>query len=101
MDPTCKQGAVQAGGGSVMEWGGCSWRDIGLLKRLHTTLTGSICLSSLSDHRHLSMSIVHSDGNGKFQQDHVIPHTPRMLQRGSRSTFLNLDTSDGPPNPQT
>ncbi|GFT58415.1 transposable element Tcb2 transposase [Trichonephila clavipes] len=29
MDPTCQQGTVQAGGGPVMVWGLCSWRDMG------------------------------------------------------------------------
>ena len=40
MDPTCQQGTVQAGGGSVMVCGVCSLRDIGPLIRLDTTLTG-------------------------------------------------------------
>ncbi|GFV46033.1 HTH_Tnp_Tc3_2 domain-containing protein [Trichonephila clavipes] len=34
MDLTCQQGTVQAGGGSVMIWGMCSWRDMGALIRL-------------------------------------------------------------------
>ncbi|GFX71597.1 uncharacterized protein TNCV_2695851 [Trichonephila clavipes] len=34
-------GTVQAGGGSVIVWGVCSWRDMGPLIRLNTTLTGA------------------------------------------------------------
>ncbi|GFX04366.1 DUF1758 domain-containing protein [Trichonephila clavipes] len=41
MDPTCQQETVQAGGGFVMVWGVCSWRDMGPLIRLDTTLTGT------------------------------------------------------------
>ncbi|GBN80718.1 Transposable element Tcb2 transposase [Araneus ventricosus] len=41
MDPTCQQWTVQAGGGSVMVWGVCSWRDMGPLIRLYATLTGT------------------------------------------------------------
>ncbi|GFX89249.1 HTH_Tnp_Tc3_2 domain-containing protein [Trichonephila clavipes] len=37
MDPTCQQGIVLAGGGSVMVWGVCSWRDMGSLIRLDKT----------------------------------------------------------------
>ncbi|GFU64376.1 uncharacterized protein TNCV_3947431 [Trichonephila clavipes] len=40
MDPTCQQGTVQAGGGSGMVWVVCSWRDLGPLIHLDTTLTG-------------------------------------------------------------
>ncbi|GFW11557.1 uncharacterized protein TNCV_3810761 [Trichonephila clavipes] len=40
MDPTCQQGTFQAGGGSVMVWGVCSWRDMEPLICLDTTLTG-------------------------------------------------------------
>ncbi|GFW69660.1 uncharacterized protein TNCV_490041 [Trichonephila clavipes] len=43
MDPTCQQGTVQAGGGSVRVWGACSWRDMGSLIHLDTTLTGIGC----------------------------------------------------------
>ncbi|GFX79039.1 transposable element Tcb2 transposase [Trichonephila clavipes] len=39
MDSTCQQGTVQAGGGSLMVWGLCSWRDIGCLICLDMTLT--------------------------------------------------------------
>ncbi|GFT67647.1 hypothetical protein TNCV_2361991 [Trichonephila clavipes] len=41
MDLTCPQGTVQAGGGSGILWGVCSWRDMGSLIRLDTTLTGT------------------------------------------------------------
>ena len=81
MDPTCQQGTVQAGGGSVMVWGVCSWRDMGPLIRLDTTLTGDRYVSILSDHLHPFMSIVHSDGLGQFQQDNATPHTSRIVTK--------------------
>ncbi|GBM27644.1 hypothetical protein AVEN_49950-1 [Araneus ventricosus] len=57
-----------------MVWDECSWRDMGPLIRLETTLTGDRYLSTLSDHLHSFMSIVHSDGLGQFQQDSATPH---------------------------
>lgn len=78
VDPTCQQGTVQAGGGSVMVWGVCSWHDMGPLIRLNTTLTGDRYVSILSDHLHSFMSIVHSDGLGEFQKDNATPHTSRI-----------------------
>ncbi|GFU90770.1 DDE_3 domain-containing protein [Trichonephila clavipes] len=78
MDPTCQQGTVQAGGGSVMVWGECSWRDMEPLIRLNTTLTSDRYVSILSDYLHLLLSIVHSDGLGEFQRDNATPHTSRI-----------------------
>ncbi|GFV28440.1 hypothetical protein TNCV_3983911 [Trichonephila clavipes] len=40
MDPTCQQGIVQAGGVSVMVWDVCSWRDMGPMILLDSTLIG-------------------------------------------------------------
>ncbi|GFX23587.1 transposable element Tcb2 transposase [Trichonephila clavipes] len=65
-DPTCQQGTVQAGGGSVIVWGLCSWRDMEPLIHLDMTLIGDRYVSILSDHLHLFMSIVHSDGLWEF-----------------------------------
>ncbi|GFT12213.1 transposable element Tcb2 transposase [Trichonephila clavipes] len=85
MDPTCQQGTVQAGGGSVMVWGVFIWRDMGPLIRPHTTLAGDRYVSILSDHLHPFISIVqkknqhvHSDGLEEFQQDNATPHTSRI-----------------------
>ncbi|GBM29387.1 hypothetical protein AVEN_253909-1 [Araneus ventricosus] len=48
--PVCQQGTVQFGGASVIVWDVCSWRDMGPLIRLETTLTGDMYLSILYDH---------------------------------------------------
>ncbi|GFW01882.1 transposable element Tcb2 transposase [Trichonephila clavipes] len=77
MDPTCLQGIVQAGGGSVMVWGVCSWRYIPLM-HLDVTLTGDRYVSILSDHLHPLMSTVHAHGLGELQQDNATPHTSRI-----------------------
>ncbi|GFU83578.1 transposable element Tcb2 transposase [Trichonephila clavipes] len=77
MDPTCQQGTVQAGGGSVMVWSVCIWRDMGPLIRLDTTLKGDRYVSILSDHLHQFIFIVHSDGLREFHQENVTPHTTR------------------------
>ncbi|GFX04945.1 uncharacterized protein TNCV_2249281 [Trichonephila clavipes] len=53
MDPYMN---VQAGGDFVMIWGVCSWRDMGPLIRLDTTMTGERYVSILSDH-HTSIHI--------------------------------------------
>ncbi|GFV83888.1 uncharacterized protein TNCV_387961 [Trichonephila clavipes] len=74
---------------------------MGPLICLHTTLTGDRYVSMLSDHLHSFMSIVHSDGLVEFQQKMRHPTRPELLQTGSRSTLLNLDTFAGNQNPQT
>ncbi|GBN39918.1 hypothetical protein AVEN_112575-1 [Araneus ventricosus] len=56
-----------------MLWDVCSWRDMGPLIRLETTLTGDRYLSILYDHLHSFKSIVHSDGLGQFQKDNATP----------------------------
>ncbi|GBM59773.1 hypothetical protein AVEN_6650-1 [Araneus ventricosus] len=67
--PFPKEGNVQSGGTSVMIWHECSWRDMGSLIRLDTTLIGDRYLKSCPYHLHSFMSTVHSDGLGQFQQD--------------------------------
>ncbi|GFT15000.1 uncharacterized protein TNCV_4315871 [Trichonephila clavipes] len=73
---------------------------MGPLMHLDTTLIGDKYVGILSDHLHLFMSIVHSDGLGEFQQDNATPTRREFLQSGSRRTLLNLDTSAGHQNPQ-
>ncbi|GBM95790.1 hypothetical protein AVEN_90597-1 [Araneus ventricosus] len=64
-----------------MVWDVCSWRDMGPLICLETTLTVDRYLSNLSDHLHSFMSIVHSDGLGQFQKDKATPHTSRVATK--------------------
>ncbi|GBM50521.1 hypothetical protein AVEN_160743-1 [Araneus ventricosus] len=74
-------GTLQSVGASVMVWDVCSWRDMGPLIRLETTLKGDRYLSILSDRLHSFMSIVHSDGLGQFQQDNGTPHASRVTTK--------------------
>ncbi|GFX68746.1 transposable element Tcb2 transposase [Trichonephila clavipes] len=101
MNPTCPQGTVEDGGGSVMKWSVCSWRDMRPLIRLDTTLTDDRYIRILSDQLHPFMSIVHSDLLVEFQQVNATPTCPELLQSGSNSTLLNLDTSAGHQKSQT
>ena len=39
MDPSCQQGTVQAGGGSILVWSVFSWYGLGPLVRLNTPFT--------------------------------------------------------------
>jgi hypothetical protein len=64
IDIACQQGTFQAGGGSLMVWGMCSYSYMGPLIHLDTTLTGNTYVRILADHLHPFMSIVHSDGLG-------------------------------------
>ncbi|GBO20821.1 hypothetical protein AVEN_263987-1 [Araneus ventricosus] len=64
-----------------MVWNVCSWRDMGPLIRLETTVTGDRYLSILSDHLHSFMSIVHSDGLGQFQQNNATLHASRVATK--------------------
>jgi len=43
------------------------------------TPTGDMYICILTVHLHLFMSIVNSNGLGKFQKDNVIPHTSRIV----------------------
>ncbi|GFV49392.1 transposable element Tcb2 transposase [Trichonephila clavipes] len=79
---TYQQRTAQSGGGSVMVWGVCSWRNMVPLTRLDTTLTGNRYVSILYDILHPFMSIVHSDGIGEFHQESVTPHTSRIGTEG-------------------
>ncbi|GBM78532.1 hypothetical protein AVEN_244615-1 [Araneus ventricosus] len=65
-----------------MVWDVCSWRDMGPLIHLETTLTGDRYLSILPDHLHSFMSILNFDGLGQFQQDNATPHTSRVATKG-------------------
>ncbi|GBN33873.1 hypothetical protein AVEN_211818-1 [Araneus ventricosus] len=77
-----QQVTVRSGGASVMVWDMYSWRDMVPLIRLETTKTGDRYLSILSDHLHLFMSIVQSDGLGRFQQDNATtPHVSRVATK--------------------
>ncbi|GFS73608.1 transposable element Tcb2 transposase [Trichonephila clavipes] len=78
MGLTSQQGTVQAGVGSVRVWGMCSWRRIGPLIRLDTTLKGDRYVSILSYHQNPFMSIVHSDRLGEFQQENATSYTSRI-----------------------
>ncbi|GBL95790.1 hypothetical protein AVEN_715-1 [Araneus ventricosus] len=97
IDPVRQQGTVQSGGASVTVWDVCSWRDMGPLIRLETTLTGD---------RNLSITYTHScplcipmdwDNSSRTMR---LPTRRELLPSGSRNTLLTLDTSIGHLNPQ-
>ena len=102
MDPACQQGTVQAGGGSVMVWGVCSWSDMGLLIRLDTTLTGDMYATYPS----YLITCIHScplcipmdSGNCSRAMQHLTH--PELLQSGSRNCLLSLNTFAGHHTPQ-
>ncbi|GFV77988.1 uncharacterized protein TNCV_1421 [Trichonephila clavipes] len=80
-----------------MVWGMFSWSDMVSLIRLETTLTGGRYVSILSDHLNPFMSIVHFNTDlGNFSKTMRNPTSQKLLQSGSRSTLLNLDTSTVP-----
>ncbi|GFW81717.1 transposable element Tcb2 transposase [Trichonephila clavipes] len=79
MDLTCQQGTVQAGGGSVMVWGVCSWRDMGSLIRPDTTLTGDRYEHS-SEFRHFRLPPKSPDMN-------IIEYIWDVLQRAVQKRF--------------
>ncbi|GBL99254.1 hypothetical protein AVEN_116467-1 [Araneus ventricosus] len=83
-----------------MVWDVCSWRDMGPLICLETTLAGHMYLSILSDHLHSFMSIVHSDVLGQFQQDNATLHASRVAAKWLQEHSSDLDTSIGHLTPQ-
>ncbi|GFW80697.1 transposable element Tcb1 transposase [Trichonephila clavipes] len=68
---------VQAGGGSVMVWVVCSWRDMGLPIRLDTTLTGD---SRTMRHPHTSRVATEWLQEHSFEFRHFLwpPKSPDM-----------------------
>ncbi|GBN02935.1 hypothetical protein AVEN_113344-1 [Araneus ventricosus] len=96
-DPVCQQGTVQSGGAALMVWDVCSWRDMGPLIRLETTLTGDRYLSILSDHLLSFMCIVHSDGLGQFQQDNATPHVSRVATKWLQKHSSDFRHTHWPP----
>ncbi|GBO39337.1 hypothetical protein AVEN_203376-1 [Araneus ventricosus] len=54
---------------------------MGPLIRLETTRIGDRYLSTLSDHLHSFMPIVHSNGLGQFQQDNTTPYASRVATK--------------------
>ncbi|GFX51342.1 transposable element Tcb2 transposase [Trichonephila clavipes] len=88
MGSICQQGTVHPGGGSVMVWGVCIWRDMEPLIRLDTTLTGNSYISILSGHPNPLMSISYSDGLGEFQHYNTPPHTSRIADRVASGALL-------------
>ncbi|GFX10571.1 transposable element Tcb2 transposase [Trichonephila clavipes] len=80
-----------------MAWGVCSWRDMGPLIHLDTTLTGDRYVSILSDHLHPFIFIVHSDGLGEFQQNNETPHTSRIATEWLQKYFSEFRHFHWPP----
>lgn len=81
MEPTCQQRVVQVGRISEVVWSVCSWLHMGPLIHLQTILAGNGCVSILSDHLHLFISIAHSDGLGHFQQKNAAPSSSRVASK--------------------
>ncbi len=52
MDPSCQQGTVQAGGGSIMVWAVFTWGGLGLLVQLNGSLTRNDNVELLGDYLH-------------------------------------------------
>ncbi|GBN52123.1 hypothetical protein AVEN_235828-1 [Araneus ventricosus] len=96
--PCLSTGDVQSGGASVMVWDVCSWRDMGPLIRLETTLTSDRYLRILSDHLHSFMSIAHSDGLGQFQQDNATPHASTVATKWFQKHSFDFRRFHWPPN---
>ncbi|GBN54567.1 hypothetical protein AVEN_110488-1 [Araneus ventricosus] len=63
---------------------------MGPLIRLETTLTGERYLSILSDNLHSFMSIVNSDGLGRFQLDNATPHALRIATKWLQEYFSDF-----------
>lgn len=79
MDLTWYQNTVEAGETSVTVWGVYSWRDMGPLIYLETTLTGDGYVSILCNHLDSFMPIVHFDGIAHFKQNNATPHTSTSI----------------------
>ncbi|GBN50188.1 hypothetical protein AVEN_199538-1 [Araneus ventricosus] len=80
-----------------MVWGVCSWRDIGPLIRLATTLTVGRYVKFPSDHLHLFMPFEHSDGFEQLQHDNATTHASRVATVWLQEHFSDFRYFHWPP----
>ena len=80
MDPSCQQGTVQAGGGSILVWGVFTWHELGPLVHLNTSLTGDRYVTLLGDHLQPFMDFMYPHNDGIFQQDNAPCHRAGVVQ---------------------
>ena len=66
MDPSCQQGTVQAGGGSIMLWAVFTWNGLGPLVKLNQSLTGKDYVQLLGDHLQPFMDFMYPNNDGIF-----------------------------------
>lgn len=74
MDPSCQQGSVQAGGGSIMMWAVFTWNGLGPLVQLHWSLTGNGYVQLFGDHLQPFMDFMFPNNNGLFMDDNAPCH---------------------------
>lgn len=80
MDPSCQQGTVQAGGGSIMVWGVFTWTGLGPLVKLNGSLTGNAYVELLGDHLHPFMDFMYPNTDGVFMDDNAPCHRARTVR---------------------
>lgn len=79
MDPSCQQGTVQAGGGSIMVWAVFNWHGLGSLIKLNQSLNGRGYVQLFGDYLQQFMDFMYSNNNGIFQDDNVPSHWAKIL----------------------
>ena len=81
MDPSCQQGTVQAGGGSVMVWGVFTWNGLGPLVQLNRSLTANGYVQLLGDHLQPFMDVMFPTNDGLFMDDNAPCHRATNCSR--------------------
>ncbi|KFM68178.1 Transposable element Tcb2 transposase, partial [Stegodyphus mimosarum] len=80
MDPSCQQGTVQAGGGSIMVWAVFTWHGLVPLVQLNRSLTGKEYLQLLEDHLQPFMDFTYSNNDGIFMDDNAPCHRATIVR---------------------
>ena len=70
---------VQAGGGSVLVRGVFSWRGLGPMVHLNTSLTGAHYVLLLGDHSHPFMDFMYPHNDGMVQLDSALCHQAQVV----------------------
>ncbi|KAJ8876898.1 hypothetical protein PR048_021347 [Dryococelus australis] len=101
VDPSCKKGAVQTGGGSVMVWGVFTQHGLDPLVHVPTKLNENRYKTLLGDHLQQFIDFSFPDNTGMFQQDNACLIGLWMSRTGSKSILESSSECRGQHIPPT
>ncbi|GBL75452.1 hypothetical protein AVEN_194631-1 [Araneus ventricosus] len=79
VDLSYQKGAVEACGGSIIEWAVFTWHGLGPVVKLKQSLTGNYYVELLGDHLQTFMDFMYPDNEGIFQDDNTPYHWAKII----------------------